>query len=210
MKAALLYLALLSLPCLAQAQVYKWVGPDGKVSYSDSPPPAGTKSVQRPQIEVEKNQGSNLPWALQQAVNAHPVTLYTTRDCQPCEDARKWLAQRGVPLRERTVNSKEDLDELKSLAGANQLPTLRVGSVVKRGFDVDGWQQALNTAGYPEQSRLPANWRNAEPAPLAAQATPAAPRETAPRASSRVLPKQSTESNESAAAPSNAPPGFRF
>ncbi len=207
MKGALhVILGLLMVPVLAQAQVYKWVGPDGKLNYSDSPPPAGAKSVQTPRLDSDSSDVA-LPWALQQAVKDNPVTLYTTRDCQPCDEARQWLARRGVPLSERTVNSREDLDQFKTLAGANQLPALRVGNTVKRGFDIDGWQQALNAAAYPEPSRLPANWRNPAPSPLA-PAKPAAPRAAGAPAAERTAP------NEAAAAPGNAPsnvpPGFRF
>jgi glutaredoxin len=203
MKAALLVFTL-ALPLLAQAQVYKWVGPDGKVTYSDAPPPSGAKAVERRLLENEQTD-SRLPFALQQAVNANPVTLFTTKECQACDDARQLLAQRGVPLRERTVNSREDLDELKGLAGSDQLPVLRVGTQFKRGFEAETWQQALTSAGYPEQSRLPANWRNPAVTPLAARKPPpVAANAPDPRAAAGPAPAASPPP------PPNAPPGFRF
>jgi hypothetical protein len=41
-----LALALVLLPLLAQAQMYKWVDENGHTQYSDRPPPAGVKSEQ--------------------------------------------------------------------------------------------------------------------------------------------------------------------
>lgn len=208
MKAALLVFAL-ALPLLAQAQVYKWVGPDGKVTYSDAPPPSGAKAVERRLLPNEQTD-SRLPYALQQAVNANPVTLYTTRECQACDQARQLLAERGVPLRERTVNSREDLEELKGLAGGDQLPVLRVGTQFKRGFEAETWQQALTSAGYPEQSRLPANWRNPAAAPLAARKPPP----VAANSPAANAPASNAPDPRAPAAapppPPNAPPGFRF
>ena len=39
--ACILSLCLACASLLSQAQVYKWIDKDGKVQYSDSPPPAG-------------------------------------------------------------------------------------------------------------------------------------------------------------------------
>ena len=43
-KARWIFLALLMASATASAQMYKWVDKDGKVRYTDTPPPGGTKS----------------------------------------------------------------------------------------------------------------------------------------------------------------------
>src|SRR5690606_40500239 len=65
-----------------------------------------------------------------------------------------------------------------SLAGDSRLPVLAVGKTRQQGYEPNAWNQALTSAGYPAESRLPAGWRNPAPAPLA-PAAPAAP--TAPQ-----------------------------
>lgn len=44
MRRTMLALALLLLPVLAHAQLYKWVDENGRTQYSDRPPPAGIKA----------------------------------------------------------------------------------------------------------------------------------------------------------------------
>lgn len=68
-----LALCLCIAPALAAAQVYRIVGPDGKVSYSDSPPPAAAagKSQQLADIKARAPSSSGKPvlrpgmWAIE-------------------------------------------------------------------------------------------------------------------------------------------------
>src|SRR5258706_1507024 len=98
--------------------LYKVVSPDGKVTYTDTPPPpsSGSKVIQL---------GSNatvivdvaLPLQLRQATQRYPVTLYTTRVCDPCDGARALLRQRGVPFAEKLVVTVDDGEALQRLSG---------------------------------------------------------------------------------------------
>ncbi|MDB5796756.1 MAG: hypothetical protein JWP36_658 [Paucimonas sp.] len=164
--AGCLIAALLLLPGLASAQLYKWTGPDGRVTYSDTPPPREARSVETRARADEAGAAAALPYALRQAVSSHPVVLYTTANCSGCDEGRQLLAARGVPVTEKTVSSNEDIAALVALAGSNKLPVLAVGRQMQQGFEPDGWNKALSAAGYPEQSRLPSGWRNAGAAPL--------------------------------------------
>jgi glutaredoxin len=151
-------------PAAAQ---YKVVGPDGKVSYTDRPP-AGTKA--QPISSGSAGAGvstSNLPYELKQVVSRFPVTIYTSNDCNPCDNGRALLKQRGVPYSERTVTTSDDLAALKKSEGVDNLPVLRIGGQQLRGFSSEEWNSYLTTAGYPTQSKLPANYAAATPAPLA-------------------------------------------
>src|SRR5215475_8598754 len=91
----------------AGAQSYRWVDKDGKINYSDTPPPASAKSVQKRSAggSVVETSQSQVPYATQQAVRNAPVTVYTAETCkQICDDARSFLAQRGIPFREVAVS----------------------------------------------------------------------------------------------------------
>lgn len=174
-------LLLLLAACAAQAQVYRHVGPDGKVSYSDQPADAAAPlGKSGTAAGAAAPAGSALPYDLRQIANRYPVTLYTGDNCAPCTSARNLLLQRGVPFTERTVNTAEDADALQRLGGDTSLPLGRIGGQQLRGFSDSEWSQYLDAAGYPKTSQLPSAYRNAAATPLVAAkrtapATPATP-----------------------------------
>src|SRR5687768_3075196 len=99
------------LVCLPAQALYKVVGPDGKVTYTDTPPPSTGGS------KVTKLGASNnvvpevaMPLDLRQALQRYPVTLYTMKVCDPCDSARQALKQRGIPFAEKQVLSNDDGD----------------------------------------------------------------------------------------------------
>jgi glutaredoxin len=191
----------------AHAELYKWVGPDGKISYSDTPPPSSAKRVETRPIDAGRGNAADLPYELAQAARNHPVTLYAASDCPPCDEGRRLLTDRGVPYAEKTVQSKEDVDAFRKLAGADaRLPYLTIGRNAQRGFQPDNWSDALNAAGYPERSVLPKTYRNPPAQALAPQATPA-PQAPAKAAAARPEPPRAGELPPPVG---NAPPGFRF
>jgi glutaredoxin len=207
-----LWLALASTATMdAHAELYKWVGEDGKVTYSDTPPPRSAKKVEKKSIEISSGDPSDLPFELADAKKKNPVTLYTAANCAPCEDGRALLNARGIPFSEKTVTSTQDVARLKQVSGDSQLPVLVVGGKQRQGYDAEGWNTALTSAGYPANSMLPKVWSN--PAPQAA--APVAPR---PATSARLAePAPGSDSSsgrqnaDAAPAPAgNAPPGFRF
>lgn len=154
------------LTALPAHALYKVVGPDGKVTYTDRPAVSPENKVQ----SVNSNGGvSNdvaLPFELRQAAQRYPVTLYTTKDCPPCDLARTSLRQRGIPYAEKSIATKEDGDALQSITGGRDLPALTVGSQVLRGFQRDDWNSYLDAAAYPKESKLPANFPQGSATPL--------------------------------------------
>ena len=209
MKRALLSIPILFLLCsaAAHAQLYKWTGPDGKVTYSDTPPPAAARQVETKPVTGGSTVGAGLPFELAQVMKNHPVTLYTTRDCVPCDDGRKLLAQRGIPFNEKTVNTNDDILQFRQVAGDSQLPVLTVGRSKERGFDASAWHTALTSAGYPETSRLPRTYQNPPAQAAAPKSEPVAEEPTERTAESRPATPPATELPPAAG---NAPPGFRF
>jgi glutaredoxin len=162
----------------AAAQVYRIVGPDGKVTFSDKPP---VDKQAKPQLapSVAMPGGSaagGLPFELRTVSSKYPVTLYTGDGCGPCNSARSFLGSRGVPYSERTVATNDDAAALRRLAGEVRVPFLTIGSQQLRGYSETEWSQYLDAAGYPKTSQLPPGYRNPPPAPLVAvqQAQPQA------------------------------------
>ena len=134
-RKCLVLVFLLAAAGAAQAQ-YKYVGPNGEVTYSDIPPPPSARDVQVKNFATGIAT-AGLPYDLGQAVSNFPVTLYTGEGCSLCDQARGYLKSRGVPYAEKTVTSPEDLAVLKKASGdpkSSNLPFLTVGSQKLNGF----------------------------------------------------------------------------
>jgi Domain of unknown function (DUF4124) len=180
------------------AQVYRIVGPDGKVTFSDKPPVAeGTSRVGAASSSSSGgNASGGLPYELRQVAGKYPVTLYVGDNCAPCGSGRSMLTSRGIPFVEKTVNSNDDIQALQRLSGDTSLPFMTIGSQQLKGFSDSEWTQFLDAAGYPSSSALPASYRRpaatplvtATPAPAVAGATPAPAARPAPAPAPRPAP----------------------
>lgn len=192
----------------AQAQgVYRIVGPDGRVTFSDRAPNAVQAQPSAPPLPANAaTTGNALPYALRQVAERYPVTLYSGKDCEPCDEAREYLRGRGIPFGERTIETSADVSALKKLSGQEGLPFATIGNQHLKGFAADNWSQYLNAAGYPTQSKLPRGYQAAAarplttpaPAPASASPAPAAPAPQAP-----VAPQPGTRTADN-------PAGLRF
>lgn len=204
MLASIAPLAMLLLAATpASAQLYKSIGPDGKVTYSDTPPQTKNAKVERKNLGASGNYDANLPFELTEAVKNHPVTVYTGANCAPCDEARSYLKQRGVPFSEKTVSSNADLIKLKQIAGALTVPLIMVGRTKYPSFEPGQLQSALTAAGYPEANKLPSNYVFRPPEAAAPVVEPKAVAIKPEPPAEEVKPPTPTPE-------SNAPPGFRF
>lgn len=140
--------ALLLCASTAQAQIFRWIDENGRVRYTDTPPPASAKGVEKKRYRSGGEAAIPLP--LQNAMRDHPVVLYTAANCERfCADARAHLDKRGVPYREVVLRTREQIDELQKLAGTAQVPLITVGTATLSGFESGAWTAALDKAGYP-------------------------------------------------------------
>lgn len=186
--------------------VYRIVGPDGKVTFSDRAPSANAATAPSGNTTTSASGANNLPFALQQIATRYPVTLYTSSDCAPCSNARHLLVRRGVPFTERTITSNEDIAALERLSGSTSLPFATIGGQKLDGFSETEWTQYLDAAEYPKQSQLPPAYQRPAATPLVAvktiEPTRAATRtDTPPPAGGTTAPSRPTPSN---------PAGIRF
>lgn len=176
----------------AMAQTYKVVGPDGKVTYTDKPPAAA--QIKAPTNAAADAPATNgVPYETRQAMSRYPVTLYSTKNCSACDNARQALRRRGVPFSEFTVNDDTDFAAYRSRLNATTFPGISVGSKNLVGFAPSDLSSYLDAAGYPAQGHLTGyNWpaatslvpASAKQAAAAADAEPAA----APAAASAPAP----------------------
>jgi glutaredoxin len=168
--------ALLVAASSAAAQMYRWTDQTGKTHFTDTPPPASARNVQRRSggAAAEDSDNQAEPYSLQMARKKHPVKLYSTPGCgAACDEARKLLNSRGVPFAEVSVASESAIAELKNVVGSASVPALVVGGRVQKGFEEGAYHSALDSAGYPKAGILPPR-RQAEPQPPEGQAEPQA------------------------------------
>ena len=195
---------------MAHAQVYRIVGPDGKVTFSDHPPVAsGNAKVSTGNAGAPGGgAGAALPFELRQVATKYPVTLYVGDNCGPCGAGRSLLTSRGIPFVEKTVNTNEDIQALQRLGGESSLPFLTIGSQQLKGFSDAEWSQFLDAAGYPKSSVLPASYRQAAATPLVTVA-PVTASTAAPRSGPQAA-RPAAVAAPAAAPAANNPAGIRF
>ena len=197
---------------------YKYVGPDGRVTYSDQPPPRNARVVEEKKLGASAAPNVALPFGVQQAASKYPVTIYTGDKCAPCDEARNYLRNRGVPFGEKTVTSSDDIALFKQQSPDGTAPVLVVGARKSVGFSQTAWSSLLDSAGYPQTSALPRDYQNPVPTPLSPNTRPAATnlsqsgsstsQTTRPRGAPSV--PGSIPSPPPATGPANSPPGFKF
>lgn len=153
----LLSLLLVSLN-VAAGQLYRWVDAEGKVHYTDEPPPASAKQVQQKNLGAAggTEEQAALPYAVQVASKKFPVTLYIDDCGEACDQARSHLTKRGVPHATRHPRKNEaDRATLQQLTGKMEVPVLVVGGNVSSGYLASSWDALLDAAGYPKSGQLP-------------------------------------------------------
>jgi hypothetical protein len=149
---------LLALPALVVAlaataqtqQVYRYVDAEGRVVYSDKPPPANAREAQAKRVGQNTIETSDMSYSEAMAQERFPVTLYTFGCGTVCDTASALLNKRGVPHTVVDVGQSAGADKLKRLTGGLDAPALQVGDQYATGYNEARWQNLLNDAGYPK------------------------------------------------------------
>lgn len=149
---AALLLVLIGTAAFAE-EAYRWVGKDGKVHYSDEPPPAEAKQVEQKRLDASVISGDKYPYDTRQAMANFPVTLFVSASCGgACDSARSYLKARGVPYTEKSVATAADAAALKKATKSDTVPALLVGNMVSTGYQAAAWDDLIDTAGYPRRN----------------------------------------------------------
>jgi glutaredoxin len=148
-----IFAVLAAIPAVSDAQsVYRWVDANGRVQYSDQPPPSDAKNVQQKNVGGNSIQNNELSVAAADAQKKNPVTIYVSECGEACDAARNYLNKRGIPhtvidpSRSLELNNKFKADT----GGGTIVPVLKVGEKRLTGWSESGWASALDSAGYPK------------------------------------------------------------
>ena len=106
--------AVLSIACAdASGQAYRWVDKEGKVHYTQAPPPPDARAVQKKTFRHGPAEASNLPYATQVAAKNFPVTLHFAGLRRPLRPGARGAGQasRTVQGDERALPKRRRRDE---------------------------------------------------------------------------------------------------
>ena len=155
LKLRLLIACMVLLSCAAFSQtLYKSVGLDGKVVYSDKQPAEG---------RVEKMKFQNLPATpLPQAVaaayaellrkaKANPVTapvagtvLYSASWCGYCRQAKAYLASKGIAYSELDIDTPTGMAGFAQVGGGRGVPLLMAGGQKVQGYSAQAYDDLFS------------------------------------------------------------------
>lgn len=147
MKRIIAVCALLAcIPASAQ-QIHRWVDADGRVQYSDKPPP-GVKS--RP-VESRINSYTGAPQVSGTAsagATRPEIKMYATDWCGYCRKARDYFARNRIRYTELDVEKSPAARDEYQRMGARGVPVILVGTQRMNGYSEERLAQMLKAAGY--------------------------------------------------------------
>lgn len=133
-------------PVSAQ-QIHRWVGADGRVQYSDKPPPGVTS---RP-VEARINSYSGTPVVSgtpSPAATRPEIKMYATDWCPYCKKAQAFFAQQGIRYTHVDIEKSDAARAEYQRLGGRGVPVILVGSQRMNGFSEERLAQMLKAAGY--------------------------------------------------------------
>lgn len=178
------------------AQLYRWVDADGRVFYTDKPPPGEARDTHKMRVNTRADEIPP-PYQMREAVKNFPVTLFTGECGEPCESAKEFLLARGVPFTEKDGREASVQEELRKLVGSIDVPVLLVGRIPVRGWEAGLWTTNLDAAGYPR-----ANTKRPSPAAVKKGGDKAAAPE--PVAGGEPSPGKAADARPAAGAPADS------
>jgi len=137
-------------------QMYRYVDADGRVVYTDRPPPPNARQVEQKNLRGNVIETGDTPLATREAQQRNPVTLFVFDCGELCDRAKGLLNRRGVPHELLDTTNADNAERLKKASGGLEVPVLQVGSRILKGLDESQWQAALDQAGYPRTPPLKA------------------------------------------------------
>lgn len=134
------------IPASAQ-QIYRVVGADGRVQYTDKPP-AGAQAAP---VESRINSYSGVPTVsgtAPAAATRPEVKMFATDWCPYCRKAQAYFAQRGIRYTHVDIEKSDAARAEYQRLGGRGVPVILVGTQRMNGFSEERLAQMLKAAGY--------------------------------------------------------------
>jgi glutaredoxin len=143
-KPTLLLFALLVCAALdARADIYKVVGPDGKISYTDKEPQTvGAKSEK---LKIQTYSGA--PSVSNSGTSVRKVTILSAEWCGICTRAKNYMKSRGIAFEEWDIDRSDFARAKMRELGARGVPVILAGGQKMVGFSEAGLDAMLKKSG---------------------------------------------------------------
>lgn len=126
-----------------RADIYKHVGADGKVTYSDQEPQApGTQSKK---LSIQTYNGAPSLSTLKNPVGK--VTILSAQWCGVCTRAKNYMKSRNIAFEEWDIDKSDYARAKMNELGAKGVPVILVGNQKMVGFSKSGLDAMLKMAG---------------------------------------------------------------
>jgi glutaredoxin len=141
----------------ANAAVYKAIGKNGKVDYTDEPPADATSAKE---LRIQSYSGP----AQQGALNAHedwqailkrpalsnsgppPIVMFSTDWCGYCKQARQYMRSKNIAFSDRDVEKDKSAQAQYARLGGRGVPYFVIGQLTLAGFSQDSFDATLRNA----------------------------------------------------------------
>lgn len=125
----------------AHAEVYKVVGADGRVSYTDKEPTPAEKSEK---LKLQTYRGAPSVSSTNDAVKR--VTILSAQWCGVCTRAKAYMKSRNIDFEEWDVDKSDYARAKMNELGAKGVPVILVGKRKMTGFSEEGLEELLKSA----------------------------------------------------------------
>ncbi len=128
---------LLVLPCISNAEIYKWVDEQGRVHFGDSPKVEDKAEkvvvdvISYEYVEVEPFEFYQPPAKKQ---TREQVVMYSTEWCGYCRKARNYFSERKINFVEYDIEKDASANAQFKKAGGRGVPLILVGDKKMSGF----------------------------------------------------------------------------
>ncbi|MEX2516801.1 MAG: glutaredoxin domain-containing protein [Gammaproteobacteria bacterium] len=131
--------------------VYECIDAAGDRVFQQSCPPGTTQAGEKSIYTGSRENGGNID--IEQLSEEHPITFYTSNNCEACEIMRVYLVARDVPFSQKNVAEDVALqEELIQTSGELAVPFVTIGEQSISGYDMAQLRSTLDSVGYPDKS----------------------------------------------------------
>jgi len=127
----------------AQAEIYKVVGADGKVSYTDKEPQPNSGKTEK--LKIQTYSGTPTVSTYNGAVKR--VTILSAQWCGVCTRAKAYMKDRKIAFEEWDIDQSEYARTKMNELGAKGVPVILVGKQKMVGFSAETLEEMIKNAG---------------------------------------------------------------
>jgi glutaredoxin len=139
---------------MVSGEIYQWKDKDGKIHFSDTPPPSEVDAeiiqikedpLDKPKTKEDSPKTKIFRRIEKRSSRDIDVIMYMTSWCGYCRKAREYILLLGVNLIEYNVERDKDKREemLRKSGGSTGVPLIDVEGIIVRGFHPDSIKAAI-------------------------------------------------------------------